>query len=75
MKSLLALAAPAGLSAVAFSGEGTGGMSFDQLDANRDGVLSRAEVEVDAAISASFEKLDTNADGQIDSTEFGVATK
>lgn len=73
MKALVAIAALAGLSATAFAGDSMG-MSFDKLDANRDGVLSRAEVESDAAMTASFEKIDTNADGQIDATEYAAVT-
>lgn len=40
---------------------------FDKLDANGDGVVSRAEYQ--AWIDARFDKLDTNGDGIVDAVE------
>lgn len=42
---------------------------FDQLDANQDGVLSRAEVSRDAGLAARFDELDRNRDGKLDFDE------
>ena len=49
------------------------GASFDALDTNRDGRISRAEASADANIS--FAQCDTNGDGYLDSTEYSAAHK
>lgn len=49
------------------------GASFDALDTNRDGRISRAEASADANIS--FAQCDTNGDGYLDSTEYADAQK
>jgi hypothetical protein len=40
---------------------------FDQLDANHDGVVSRAEYQ--AWVDGRFDKLDSNHDGHVDANE------
>lgn len=40
---------------------------FDQIDANHDGVVSRAEYQ--AWVDGRFDKLDSNHDGRVDATE------
>ena len=45
--------------------------AFDQIDANHDGVVSRAEYQ--AWIDGRFDKLDTNHDGRIDANEIAAS--
>ena len=52
---------------------GKAGASFDALDTNRDGRISRAEASADANIV--FARADTNGDGYIDNMEFAKAQK
>jgi hypothetical protein len=47
------------------------GASFDALDTNRDGRISRAEASADAKIS--FAQADTNGDGYLDNMEYSNA--
>jgi len=51
-------------------GRGHGGhyMNLIQYDADKDGRITRAEI--DAGIAAKFKAADTNADGKIDAAEF-----
>ena len=49
------------------------GASFDALDANRDGRISRAEASADANIV--FAQADANGDGYLDSMEYSDAQK
>lgn len=44
------------------------GASFDALDTNRDGRISRAEASADTQIS--FAQADTNGDGYLDNMEY-----
>lgn len=51
--------------------EGTD-MSFDDLDQDGDGVISRDEAEATPGLGESFDALDANADGVLDESEVGV---
>ncbi len=55
----------------AATGEGTD-MSFDELDQDGDGVISRDEAEATPGLGESFDALDANADGVLDESEVGV---
>ncbi|MGN6329767.1 MAG: hypothetical protein ACTHL5_12635 [Rhodanobacter sp.] len=48
-----------------------GGMEMKRLDANNDGIITKAEAE--AAATARFDKVDTNHDGKIDQAEIAAA--
>ena len=43
---------------------------FDQLDTNRDGMISRAESEANPDLVAIFARMDTNDDGTLSVVEF-----
>ena len=45
-------------------------VSFDTLDRNHDGKLSRAEARADPGLSMSFDALDANHDGYLSQAEF-----
>lgn len=45
---------------------------FDQLDKNRDGMISRAEAEASPELVLIFVDTDTNADGSLSAVEFQV---
>jgi len=49
------------------------GASFDALDTNRDGRISRAEASADSKIS--FAQADTNGDGYLDNMEYSQSQK
>lgn len=49
------------------------GASFDALDTNRDGRISRAEASADSKLS--FAQADTNGDGYLDNMEYSNARK
>jgi hypothetical protein len=51
------------------------GASFESLDANSDGKISKAEAAVNANVSAQFAKYDQNGDGFIERDEVGSANK
>lgn len=55
----------------AATGEGTD-KSFDEIDANGDGVVTRDEAEVAPGLVDNFDSLDANADGVLDKSEIGV---
>ena len=52
---------------------GKAGASFDVLDTNRDGRISRTEASADANIV--FARADANGDGYLDTAEFSKARK
>lgn len=43
---------------------------FTQLDANKDGYLTKEEAKRSAEVTASFSKLDADRDGKIAANEF-----
>lgn len=45
-------------------------MSWKQLDANKDGKLSKEEVAGDPQLTADFDSADTNKDGYLSKAEF-----
>ncbi|HTU68564.1 MAG TPA: hypothetical protein VMF52_21675 [Steroidobacteraceae bacterium] len=49
------------------------GASFDALDTNRDGRISRAEASADSRIV--FAQADANGDGYLDNMEYSKASK
>jgi len=59
-------------------GKSAGGKSdtqptFDVLDTNKDGAISKDESAGMKGLTESFDKLDANKDGKLDSGEFGKA--
>jgi len=48
------------------------GMSFDELDQDGDGIISRDEADATPGLSESFDALDANGDGVLDESEVGV---
>jgi sporulation protein YlmC with PRC-barrel domain len=53
--------------------QGTGATaSFQQLDANRDGYITRSEASHDSTLMSHWRELDRNNDGRIDNSEFSA---
>jgi Ca2+-binding EF-hand superfamily protein len=50
-------------------------LSFDALDANKDGRISMPEASADAKLVESFSTADKNGDGYLDSAEYETAVK
>ena len=71
-KALISAFVMALASAGAFAAEDTGKL-FVQLDADKDGFVSKAEAEKHKDLSATFAKADANADGKLDPNEFSAA--
>lgn len=44
--------------------------SFEQTDANKDGVISSAEAKKDTTLSRMFKQLDTDSDGKLTRAEY-----
>jgi hypothetical protein len=44
--------------------------SFNTLDANHDGTISKEEAQADASLAKSWDKADANSDGKIEESEF-----
>ena len=65
----LASAAAIGIASAAFGVED----SFDKLDTNKDGKLSKAEAAGKKGLD--FAKADTNHDGSLDRAEYDAATR
>lgn len=51
-------------------GSASGGASFDQLDTNKDGNLSKKEVTSNRDLTKRWDTLDANKDGKLDQGEF-----
>lgn len=49
---------------------GTTAMTFDQVDRNQNGLLSRQEAIKDTSLSVSFDTADTNGDGSLGPHEY-----
>lgn len=47
--------------------------SFEQVDADQDGIISKQEAHSFAAVELIFEGADANQDGALDATEFSQA--
>ena len=45
---------------------------FDQIDANRDGMISRSEADASPALVAIFVATDANSDGMLSAVEFAL---
>jgi hypothetical protein len=43
---------------------------FEQIDADKDGLVSKAEAGASAQLAALFDTLDTDADGQLSLAEY-----
>jgi EF hand domain-containing protein len=52
-----------------------GGTTFESLDTNSDGKISKAEAEANANVKAQFSTYDINGDGFIERDEVGTANK
>jgi hypothetical protein len=52
-----------------------GGATFESLDANGDGKISKAEAQANAGVSAQFSRYDVNGDGFIERDEVNQANK
>ena len=74
MKKIL-IAASIALIAVPSWAQKTGNRSFDQLDANTDGALTKAEISGNKELAKRFEKFDANKDGKWNVDEFVKANK
>lgn len=76
MKYLLLATSLSLVAAPAFSGElpsddtQADRASFDQVDTDQDGAISRQEASAFAALELVFESADRNGDGQIDTQEY-----
>lgn len=64
-------------SILALSAGGAFAATLADLDTDKNGTLSMAEVQakVSTVTEDQFKAMDTNADGAIDATEFDVAVK
>ena len=45
---------------------------FDRLDKDKDGYLTREELDGQPSINAEFPRLDSNGDGKLDDSEFSA---
>ncbi len=53
-----------------FSGMVFAGTTLNDLDANKDGLISAEEAKAKPELAKGFSELDKNQDGQLDSAEF-----
>jgi Ca2+-binding EF-hand superfamily protein len=54
----------------AFAGDTAHEQTFNELDENKDGVLTQAEASADSELIAQFTVVDTNQDGMINLSEY-----
>jgi hypothetical protein len=47
-------------------------ISFEELDANGDGAISKEEAAVDPALAQAFDTLDKDADGKLSPAEYAA---
>ena len=52
---------------------GTPTASFNQVDSNKDGVISRNEAKGDTTLSRMFKQLDRDNDGQLTEAEYDAS--
>jgi hypothetical protein len=69
-KHLLAALTLMTVSGIAWAGSGT--VSFQDLDTNRDGQISREEAKKSPIVEKKFGQVDANRDGQLDMAEFAA---
>lgn len=50
----------------------SGNVSFQNLDANRDGQISLDEAKKSSTVSKNFSQVDINNDGKLDAAEFAA---
>lgn len=54
------------------SGTATSPETFNRLDVNNDGNLSKAELDSEPALKEEWASIDSNNDGQLDRSEFSM---
>ena len=67
-----ALALMTVLTVSGFAWAGSGKISFQDLDTNRDGQISLEEAKKAPEVSKGFVRADTNQDGKLDAAEFAA---
>lgn len=70
MNRLLIGAVAAALAAFAANAADPASMTFTDLDTNKDGKLSSAEVASEATLTASFRSVDSDGDGALSQSEY-----
>jgi Ca2+-binding EF-hand superfamily protein len=60
------------IAAPVFVWAGSGKVSFQDLDSNRDGLISVDESKKSSEISKKFSQADANKDGKLDAAEFAA---
>jgi hypothetical protein len=60
------------VSGFAWAGTAADKSSFEALDTNHDGQISRDEAKKSADVSKKFVQADTNQDGKLDAAEFAA---
>lgn len=68
LTTLAALAMTA--TTAAYAGTDAQATGYQDLDANKDGKISRSEASADAELSSNWKALDTNGDNYLDEGEF-----
>ncbi len=53
-----------------FSGLAFAGTTYQELDADKDGVISAEEAQADPELAGKFKELDKNQDNRLDAAEF-----
>lgn len=72
MKQIILLSALSIMTAAvnAEPGQAVKDPSFNQIDADQNGMISKSEAEFSKTLPAVFDQADTNQDGMLDSDEF-----